>query len=52
MREAQVPVERLGTEVDDLAIAVQREKKRRPVKGKRSVYTVGLRDQIKNCTVR
>ncbi|KAK4038643.1 ABC-2 type transporter-domain-containing protein [Parachaetomium inaequale] len=52
MRETEQPVETLAAEVDDLEAAVQREKKQRRVDGRRSVYTVGLRDQIVNCTIR
>jgi ABC-type multidrug transport system ATPase subunit len=52
MREAEQPVEMLASEADDLEVAVEREKKQRRVAGKRSVYTVGLRDQIINCTIR
>ncbi|KAL2132058.1 hypothetical protein VTI74DRAFT_4260 [Chaetomium olivicolor] len=52
MRETEQPVETLSAEVDDLEAAVQREKKQRRVDRKRSVYTVGLRDQIVNCTIR
>lgn len=52
MREAEQSVETLAGEVDDLAVAVQREKKQRRLGGKGSVYTVGLRDQIVNCTIR
>ncbi|KAK4151109.1 ABC-2 type transporter-domain-containing protein [Chaetomidium leptoderma] len=52
MRETEQPVETLAAEVDDFEAAVQREKKQRRVDGKRSVYTVGLRDQIANCTIR
>ncbi|CAM1507980.1 Fc.00g048280.m01.CDS01 [Cosmosporella sp. VM-42] len=45
--------ESLDNEVDDLQMAVEREKRQRRVKtGKRGVYTVGLRQQIANCTVR
>lgn len=52
MRKTEQPVETLAAEVDDLEAAVQREKKVRRVDGKRSAYTVGLRDQIINCTIR
>ncbi len=52
MRESEEPVEALAGEVEDLEVAVQREKKQRRVDGPRSVYTVGLRDQIVNCTIR
>lgn len=52
MRETEQPTETLAAEVDDLKTAVQREKKARRVEGKRSVYTVGLRAQIVNCTIR
>lgn len=52
MRETEQSVETLAAEVNDLEAAVQREKKQRRVDGKRSVYTVGLRDQIVNCTIR
>src|SRR5690349_2308269 len=48
MREAEQPVETLAAEVANLETADQREKKQRHVGGKRSVYTVGLRDQIIN----
>jgi ATP-binding cassette, subfamily G (WHITE), member 2, SNQ2 len=52
MHETEQPHETLAAEVDGLKAAVQREKKERRVEGKRSVYTVGLRDQIVNCTIR
>jgi hypothetical protein len=52
MRQTEDPVEMLAAEVDALEDAVQREKKQRRVSGKRSAYTVGLRDQIVNCTIR
>ncbi|KAG7289980.1 hypothetical protein NEMBOFW57_006359 [Staphylotrichum longicolle] len=52
MRETECPTESLAAEVDGLKAAVQREKKERRLNGKRSVYTVGLRDQIINCTIR
>jgi ATP-binding cassette, subfamily G (WHITE), member 2, SNQ2 len=52
IHQTEQPVGMLGAEVDDLEDAVQREKKQRRGNGKRSAYTVGLRDQIVNCTVR
>lgn len=52
MRETEQPVDSLDAEVAALEAAVQREKKERHVDGKRSVYTVGLRTQIWNCTIR
>jgi ABC-type multidrug transport system ATPase subunit len=52
MRQTEQPVDILGAEVDALENAVQGEKKQRRVNGKRSAYTVGLRDQIVNCTIR
>ena len=52
MRDAEQPVGMLAAEVDDLEVAVQREKKQRRMGGGKSVYTVGLRDQIVNCTIR
>lgn len=52
MRETECPTESLAAEVDGLKAAVQREKKERRLNGRRSVYTVGLRDQIINCTIR
>lgn len=52
MRETEQRAETLAAEVDGLEAAVQREKRERQVGGKRSVYTVGLRDQIVNSTIR
>ncbi len=52
MREMEQPIEALSAEVESLEAAVQREKKDRRLDGKRSVYTVGLREQIVNCTIR
>lgn len=51
-RAAERPAAALAMEVDDIQLAVQREKKDRRVSGKRSVYTVGLKDQVVNCTIR
>ena len=51
-RLLQLP-ESLNDQVEDLQMAVEREKRQRRLKtGKRGVYTVGLRQQIANCTVR
>jgi ABC-type multidrug transport system ATPase subunit len=52
MRKSEQPVETLAAEVDNLEAAVQREKKARRINGTRSAYTVGLREQIINCTIR
>ncbi|EAQ84120.1 hypothetical protein CHGG_10524 [Chaetomium globosum CBS 148.51] len=52
MRKSEQPVETLAAEAVNLEEAVQKEKKVRRVNGKRSPYTVGLRDQIINCTIR
>ncbi|KAF7561005.1 hypothetical protein G7046_g3143 [Stylonectria norvegica] len=53
MQQAVHEPETLGTEVDDLKMAVEREKKQRRLKtGERGVYTVGLREQVINCTIR
>ena len=54
MQAATEAVEELGAEVDDLTAAVAGEKKKRHfwTVGPRSVYTAGLKDQIRYCTVR
>ncbi|KAH6845782.1 ABC-2 type transporter-domain-containing protein [Chaetomium sp. MPI-CAGE-AT-0009] len=53
MRKTEQSVDTLAAEVDNLEAAVRREKKVRRVGGtRRSAYTVGLRDQIINCTIR
>lgn len=53
MRELIQPPEALDIQVDDLKMAVAREKRQRKLNtGSRGVYTAGLREQIKNCTIR
>ncbi|CAK7222792.1 hypothetical protein SEUCBS140593_005023 [Sporothrix eucalyptigena] len=54
MQATEDAVETLGDEVEDLHTVVAGEKKNRHfwTVGKRSVYTAGLRDQIRYCTVR
>ncbi|CAK7221669.1 hypothetical protein SBRCBS47491_004607 [Sporothrix bragantina] len=54
MMETADAVEGLNAEVEDLRVAVAGEKKNRRfwTMGPRSVYTAGLKDQIRYCTIR
>ena len=53
MKQLLTPPESMGGQVEDLQLAVEREKRHRKVKmGRRSIYTAGLREQIINCTIR
>lgn len=53
MRELIQPPESLHHQVDDLKMAVEREKRQRRWQlGARGVYTAGMREQIINCTQR
>ncbi|KAH7214361.1 ABC-2 type transporter-domain-containing protein [Fusarium oxysporum] len=53
MRQLIQQPENLGDQVEDLKMAVEREKRQRKWRlGKRGVYTAGLREQIINCTQR
>lgn len=52
MMESIIPPEQLTYEVDDLKLAVAAEKRKRHIPRPKSVYTVGLWDQIVTCTIR
>lgn len=52
MMESIIPPEQLTYEVDDLKLAVAAEKRKRHLPRPKSVYTVGLWDQIVTCTIR
>ena len=52
MKQMERSIESLATEVEDFQLAVQKEKKQRRIGGTGSVYTVGLKDQVINCTIR
>ena len=52
MKQAERTTQSLEKEVQNIQLAVESEKKQRRVGGKRSVYTVGLKAQIVNCTIR
>jgi ABC-type multidrug transport system ATPase subunit len=53
MRQVLQPPEQMQAQVDDLEMAVGREKRRRRVNvGERGVYTAGLREQVINCAIR
>lgn len=53
MRDLIQPPESLDYQVDDLRMAVEREKRQRKRKiGPRGVYTAGLLEQVVNCTQR
>lgn len=51
-RDSIVAPEKLGSEEEDLAAAVLREKKRRHIPRPQSVYTTGLWDQVIACVIR
>ncbi|KAL1901802.1 hypothetical protein Sste5346_001505 [Sporothrix stenoceras] len=54
MRATEEDPSTLSNEIDDLQVAVTGEKKNRKfwTVGQRSVYTAGLKDQIRYCTIR
>lgn len=53
MSQLLLPPQSMADQVEDLKIAVQREKRQRKWKGSyRSIYTAGLREQVVNCTRR